>query len=315
MKKRYFKIGKKVYSHRSVIQLIDLHSEISEDPEQIIRSLVQDKLTEARKVLWKGPPFNPETLASIMGIQCEASEELTHGDDAELFPAENGRMVIRYNPDKPKTRRHFSIAHEIAHTFFPRYKDQRSARHQVGKFDPENEVEFLCDLAASQIVMPTPEFDLDVKSRGVSLKSLQELSQLYEVSLEAAANRIVPMDIQPCALVVLGYSHKPTEKSEIERLEYQQSLFSGYDLELPPMKLRVQYSVHSKRFSAYVPKHKSIDESCPLYQVSVSRNPFHGNAILNFTQPVLDTYIEAMVLPHTHNRESGSRVLVILFLV
>ena len=312
MKKRYFKIGKKVYSHRSVIQVIDLHSEIFEDPEQIIRSLLQDKLTEARKVLWEGPPFNPETLASIMGIQCEASEELTHGDDAELFPAENGRMVIRYNPDKPKTRRNFSIAHEIAHTFFPGYKDQRSARHQVGKFDPENEVEFLCDLAASQIVMPTPEFDSDVKSKGISLKSLQELSKLYEVSLEAAANRMVTTDIQQCALAVLDYSHKPTEKSEIERLEYQQSLFSGYDLE-PTMKLRVQYSIRSKQFSAYVPKHKSLDESCPLYQVSASRKPFQGNVILNFTQPILDTYVEAMALPQTHNMESDSRVLVILF--
>ena len=59
-----------------------------------------------------------------MGICCEESEELTHSDDAELHPAENGRMVIRYNPAKPKTRRNFSIAHEIAHTFFPGYQDR-----------------------------------------------------------------------------------------------------------------------------------------------------------------------------------------------
>ena len=124
MKKRYFKIGKKVYSYRSVIQLIDLHSEISEDPEQIIRSLAQDKLTEARQILWEGPPFNPETLASIMGIRCEASDELTYSNDAELFPAEDGKMVIRYNPDKPKTRRNFSIAHENCPYFFPRISGQ-----------------------------------------------------------------------------------------------------------------------------------------------------------------------------------------------
>ena len=312
MKKRYFKIGKKVYSHRSVIQLIDLHSEISEDPEQIIRSLVQDKLTEARKVLWEGPPFNPETLASIMGIQCEASEELTHGDDAELFPAENGRMVIRYNPDKPKTRRNFSIAHEIAHTFFPGYKDQRSARHQVGKFDPENEVEFLCDLAASQIVMPTPGFDSDVKSMGVSLKSLQKLSKLYEVSLEAAAIRMITTDFYPCALIVLDYSHKPAEKDKIEASKYQQSLFRDEPWDPPPMRLRVQYFVRGTHFSAYIPKHKSIEESSPLYEVSVTGEPFQGDTVLNLTRTPINTYVEAMALPKTHNTDLDSRVIAIL---
>ena len=30
--------------------------------------------------------------------------------------------------------------------------------------------------------MPTPEFDLDVKSMGVSLQSLEQLSKLYEAS-------------------------------------------------------------------------------------------------------------------------------------
>ena len=114
MKQKVLKIGKKYYSHNSVGRLIDRHSEISQDPEEIIRSIVQDKLNVAKQsghFGWKGPPFNPEVLASVLGIRCEASVELTHSEDAELHPVENGRMVIRYNPDKPKTRRNFSIAH------------------------------------------------------------------------------------------------------------------------------------------------------------------------------------------------------------
>lgn len=311
MKKRYLKIGKKVYSHDSVIQLINLHSEISEDPEQIIRNLIQDKLTEARKLLWEGPPFNPETLASILGIWCEASDELTHSNDAELHPAENGRMVIRYNPDKPKTRQNFSIAHEIAHTFFPGYQDRCSARHQIGKFDPENEVEFLCDIGASQIVMPTPEFDSDVKNMGVSLKSLQELSKLYEVSLEATAIRMITTDLYPCALIVFAYNHKPTERNEIEAAKYQQSLFNDI-WEPPPKKLRVQYSIRATRFPDYIPKHKSIEESSPLYEVSATGKPFKGNTVLNLKNKTLEMYVEAMALPTTYNTSLGSRVIAIL---
>ncbi|MDE0635329.1 MAG: ImmA/IrrE family metallo-endopeptidase [Candidatus Poribacteria bacterium] len=319
MKHKIIKVGNKYYSHNSVVRLIECYSEISQDPEKIIRKLAQEKLTEARDIAetmgisWDGPPFNPQVLASILGIPCEKSDELTHSEDAELHPAENGRMVIRYNPKKPKARQNFSIAHEIAHTLFPGYQNQYKARHRSGKFDPENRVEFLCDIGASEIIMPTPEFDLDVKSRGVSLKSLQELSKLYEVSLEAAANRMVTTDIQPCALVVLGYSHKPTEKSEIERLEYQQNLFSGYDLEPPPMKLRVQYSVRSKRFSSYIPKHKSIKESSPLHEVSVSSKPFQGDTVLNLEKTTLDMYVEAMALPKTHDTNLNSRVIAILF--
>ena len=236
MKHRHLRVGKKYYSHPSVIQLVDRHSRISQDPEEVIRSLVQDKLDVARQskyFQWNGPPFNPEVLASTLGIRCEESVKLTHSEDAELHPAENGRMVIRYNPDKPKTRQNFSIAHEIVHTFFPGYQDKYHTRHQSGKFDPENEVEFLCDLGAGEIVLPTPEFDLDVKNMGVSLKSLRKLSKLYEVSLEATAIRMITRDFYPCALIVLDYSHKPIEKDEIEASRYQQSLFRDDPWEPP----------------------------------------------------------------------------------
>ena len=312
MKQRFLKIGKKYYSHNLVLRLIDRHSEISQDPEEIIRSLVQDKLNVARQSRhfgWKGPPFNPEVLASVLGIRCEASVDLTHSEDAELHPAENGRMVIRYNPDKPKTRRNFSIAHEIVHTFFPGYQDVCHARHQSDTFDPENEVEFLCDLGASEIVMPTPEFDLDVKSMGVSLKSLRKLSKLYEVSLEATAIRMITTDFYPSGLIVLDYSHKPAEKEKIEASKYQQSLFP---CEPPPMRLRVQYFVRGTHFSPYIPKHKSIEESSPLHEVSVTRKKFQGDTVLHLGRDALNTYIEAMALPKTQNTDLDSRVLAIL---
>ena len=312
MKQSVLKVGKKYYSHNSVLRLIECYSEVSEDPEQIIRSLVRDPLTAARQsrhFRWDRPPFKSEVLASILGIRCEASVELTHSEDAELHPAENGRMVIRYNPDKPKTRQNFSIAHEIVHTFFPGYQEACHARHQSGTFDPENKVEFLCDLGASEIVMPTPEFDSDVKSMGVSLNSLRKLSKLYEVSLEATAIRMITMDLYPFGLIVLDYSHKPAEKEKIETSKYQQSLFP---CEPPPMRLRVQYFVRGTHFSAYIPKHKSIEESSPLYEVSVTRKPFQGETVLNLGRSTLNTYVEAMALPKTHNTDLDSRVIAIL---
>ena len=308
MEQKCVRVDKRTYYDPSVIQLISLHSEISQDPEEIIPYLIRNELADARNDGWSGPPFDPKLFASIKGIPCEKSDKLFHSEDAELHPTEGGRSIIKYNPNKPKTRQNFSIAHEIAHTFFPGYQDRYKARHKVGKFDPKYEVEFLCDLGASEIIMPTPEFDSDVGNMGVSLKSLRKLSRRYEASLEATAIRMTGTDLSSCALIVLDYSHKPVEIDKIKELKYQPSC----SWEPPPMKLRVQYFVKSKHFFAHILKHKSIEESSPLYRVSVTRKPFRGNTVLNFTNPALNMYVEAIVLPKTHNTERGSRVLVLL---
>lgn len=155
MSKKYIRAGKRIYSHSAVIRLIELHQEVSEDPQEIIRCLAREELTKVKKLNLNSPPFDPKFLASTLGILCEESDELILSEDAELHPTKDGRVIIKYNPKKPKTRQNFSIAHEIAHTFFPDYADKYKARHKIGQFDSESEVEFLCDLGASEIIMPT----------------------------------------------------------------------------------------------------------------------------------------------------------------
>ena len=160
MKKKYVKVGKRVYSNHAVVNLVELHGEVSQDPEEIIRHLARNEIADARNYGLSGPPFDPRILASIMGIQPEESKQLIRSEDAELQPIgkDNRNLIIKYNPDKPKTRQNFSIAHEIAHTLFPEYRDQYKAHHKIGKFNPDSEVEFLCDLGASEIIMPAPKF-------------------------------------------------------------------------------------------------------------------------------------------------------------
>ncbi len=311
MKRKYVKVGKQIYSHNSVVRLIECHQHISQDPEEIIRNLVRNRLIEAKDLGWSGPSFDPRILASIMGIECEKSRQLVHSEDAELHPTADGRVIIRYNPNRPRTRQNFSIAHEISHTLFPGYKDQYKARHKSGRFDPSSEVEFLCDMGASEIVLPAPDFDLTLNRTGISLESLEELSTLYEASREASAIRMITTDRYPCAIMVLDYSHKPTELSQVEKAKYELNLFDDYPSEPPSMKLRVQFCVPSKQFSAFIPQNKSIDESSPLYKVSATQETFQGNFVLYLDGRNLEFYAEAMALPGTHNL--GSRVLAILF--
>ena len=315
MREKYVKVGKRVYSNVSVVHLMELHREISQDPEEIIRHLARNEIADARNYGLNGPPFDPQILASIVGIQCEELKQLIRSEDAELHPIgkRNTDLIIRYNPNKPKARQNFSIAHEIAHTLFPEYGDQYKADHKIGKFNPDSEVEFLCDLGASELIMPTPEFDLDVKSMGVSLQSLQQLSKLYEASLEATAIRMITTNLDSCAMMVLAYSHKPKELDKIESEKNQLNLFGDYPSVQPPKKLRVQYFFPAKHFSAYIPKHKSIEKPSPIHEVSETRQPFQGSITLNLTNQSLEAYVEAMVLPGTHKSDLGSNVLVFLF--
>ena len=315
MKQKYFKVGKRVYSNPSVVHLMELHREVSQDPEEIIRHLARNEIADARNYGLNGPPFDPRILASIMGIQHEESKQLIHSEDAELQPIEKGSkdLIIRYNPDKPKARQNFSIAHEIAHTLFPEYRDQYKANHKIGKFNPDSEVEFLCDLGASELIMPSPEFNIDVKEIGISLKSLARLSKRYNASLEATAIRMITTNLHSCAMIVFAYGHKPKEIDKIESEKNQLKLWNDSPLKQPPMKLRVQYFFRTKDFSSYIPKHKSVEKSSPIHQVSITRKPFRGDTTINMKNHNLEGYIEAMALPRTHKSNLGSNVLVLLF--
>ena len=100
MREKYVKVGKRVYSNVSVVHLMELHKEISQDPEEIIRHLARNEIADARNYGLNGPPFDPRILASIVGIQCEELKQLIRSEDAELHPIgkRNTDLIIRYNP-------------------------------------------------------------------------------------------------------------------------------------------------------------------------------------------------------------------------
>ena len=313
MNGKYIKVGRRVYSHPSVIGLIERHHAISQDPKEIMQSLIRIRLDAARDLGWSGPPYDPRFLASTMGIKCQASKNLILSEDAELHPTPDGKLVIRYNPAKPRTRQNFSIAHEICHTFFPEYENQFHARHKIGEYDSHNELEFLCDFGAGEIILPAPMFDSDVYKWDVSITSLERLSKCYEASMVASAIRTIEIARSSCALMMLEHKYKPVELRQIEAAKYQLRLFDNDSPGAPSTKLRVQFCIPSSRFSSFIPKHKSVDESSPLYEVSVTQKEFQGDICLDLKNQNLEFYAEAVPILSTHDPNLGSRVLAILF--
>jgi len=96
-----------------------------------------------------------------MGITVEAMDierQRKEKRDAILITT-GSRRIILYNPNRPTSRVAFSIAHEISHTFFPNsFTGARFRSICQSNSKEANELERLCDLGASELLMPIADF-------------------------------------------------------------------------------------------------------------------------------------------------------------
>ncbi|MDX6438988.1 MAG: hypothetical protein QOF45_1571 [Gaiellaceae bacterium] len=151
---------------------------------QTARTLVFEAIEEG----WDGPPFDPFELAARRGIPVVARQDL---HDARLIVDESGPK-IEFNPSRPKGRVRFSIAHELAHTFFPDYPD--FVRHRSGpRAKPDEwQLELLCDVAAAELVMPIGSFP-DLESEPLQIEALMDYRKRFDVSTEALLLRVIKL--------------------------------------------------------------------------------------------------------------------------
>lgn len=186
------------WTHKSIKLITDETDDIN--PFEYIREEAQKLVIKAMEKEWEGPPFNPIKLAELMDIQLKPSEFIK---DARIS-LENETPVIEYNPNQRYSRINFSIAHEIAHTFFPDWKEEVRNREPKENVQ-EKELEILCDIGASEILLPYANFSLDANSLTTELKSLFDLSEKYQASLESVFLRYCEVINNPCAIFVCSF--------------------------------------------------------------------------------------------------------------
>ncbi|MCC6543078.1 MAG: ImmA/IrrE family metallo-endopeptidase [Nitrospirae bacterium] len=289
------------WKHPSVTRLIEedktRHGR-EVDPEAIIREKAKGLVSYATGLGWSGPPFDPAILASLIGIRI-VPVELPSSIDAMIVPAEDGRLKILLNKTITQLeRQNFSICHEIAHTFFPdcaEFIRRREKRHE--KADPEREVEVLCNIAASELLLPGDHFNESLNAYGLTMSSVLPLSELFRASKSAAIIKMVSSGIKVCAAVFLEPGHRKYEKR--------------WGADTAP-KMRVVYTVPSPGFRYFIPRNKSVpDDSC-VYR-AVDPNEI-TNATENWKIPAHPVYkVEAMNLPPIDKTDSTQRVVALVF--
>ncbi|MCC7134687.1 MAG: ImmA/IrrE family metallo-endopeptidase [Gemmatimonadales bacterium] len=231
-------------------------------------------------------PFDVDALASLLGIH-RSEDAPAHSRDAELVPTGDGRVTMRVNPDRPETRKRFSVAHEISHTFFPNYHAKKWCRTDAryrSRANPDDLLEMLCDVGASELVLPAPWFTEAARAVDTGL-GLAELANTYLVSREATLRRFAETHPGGAAAIFLSWKLKPTQERTLGNPN-QKALFGMDAAEMArrARRLRLDYSILSTSFTtagAYLPADKSVENSGPLYAAASTGQPCEGTCSLD----------------------------------
>jgi len=150
------------------------------DPSFVIRVRARELVERARQFGWSGPPFDPKELASLLGIRLRP-DTLAPGHDAFIVPRQGEQLEIIFDKSRPHTRQNFSISHEICHTLFPdAYDVVRNRYNRRDSFDPDRELEQLCDLGAAEILLPEEEFRAHMSHLRFGLGNVPTLRDRYQ---------------------------------------------------------------------------------------------------------------------------------------
>ncbi|ACY13246.1 protein of unknown function DUF955 [Haliangium ochraceum DSM 14365] len=180
------------WTNESVLRLAE-----AGDPVQIISQKAQETVVRALDSGWGGPPFDPVLLAEHLGLDVIPRDDVR---DARIVPTTRNKLVIQYNPNRPPARVRYSIAHEIAHTFFPDCGEQvRHREHHTQEVGDQWQLEALCNIAAAELLMPIGSLDLP-SEQALCIDNLMDLRKKFHVSSEALLIRVVNITNSPCAM-------------------------------------------------------------------------------------------------------------------
>lgn len=111
-----------------------------------------------------------------------------------------------------------------------------------GSSSRRGQLEYLCDIAAAEFLMPLDLFCQDLVDKGFGAGCVDALCSRYGASMEAVCLRMVESNLENCALVLLEHRRQRPQRQR-------------QDLELPPdatppveKNIRVVYSAPSRRF-------------------------------------------------------------------
>ena len=183
------------------------------------------------------PPIDPAIVASYFGIR---KIDLVEMAWAGCLVTQGHDVIMKVRVSDPLQRRRFTAFHEVAHTFMPGYRLSPQFRCDPQPGTVRDDVEGLCDAAASEFLLPTAHVTGDLLAGDFGFELVEDLATRFQASLEATAHRVVALWPEDVALAVFEPRNKPRDKPGA------------------PPKFRLN-NFHGTGSWPYVPKHASIE--------------------------------------------------------
>lgn len=209
------------------------------DPREAIEAYAEKLRLDADQ---EELPVDVEMIASVKGVRPRRGP---HDFAGRIYAEADGQLVMDLNAEDSQERQRFTCAHEMMHTAFPNFSEERRYRLDATvESKPLNqEEEFLCDLGAAALLMPAPFLGAyNLAEKG--LASVRALAAEADVSLEAAGTRLAELSKEPVAFMVFEYGHKPADRRLLRRGE------------VVPKRVRLRYA-HCSQLDIYLPRFKS----------------------------------------------------------
>jgi len=275
------RVGGRSYSDPDLVDLVRKGGGLA-DPRSLVLTQVR-RLNELYRRFDSdsASPFERlKHIASLCGLDVLPMELVGRSEEQRdavilMNGASRGkRGQIFYNPNRSAGRIHFSIAHEIVHTFVPPTIGGARFREMCNGESPEgNELERLCDAGASEILMPTEEFRAEVGTNW-SIESVPTLLQRFGSSFEATTFRLASAHPNISAAGMLKFRLRKEEIRAVKRqqsLMMQEHLFSelhgsqAENVPIPKYRRQSFYTSDTFPVDLYVHWNKSFDDSSIAY--------------------------------------------------
>jgi len=229
-----------------------------DDPVDAIRALAQGLVSQAEV---RQPPTDLDMLGSFRGVVEVVYGQLPNWGMLEWVRDRGYRILL--NDEQGKGRARFSHAHEISHTLIPTHGRAPKNRQdrETGMYGMEAEEEYLCDIGASELLMPTSILIPFIATRPAALETVKGIADTFAVSLEAAGRRLVECQESPCAIIFWEEKLKPAQEADLRNKTALPGL-EGHD---PQPRLRVRFGICSPAMRKhYFPPSKSIEDDSPV---------------------------------------------------
>jgi Zn-dependent peptidase ImmA (M78 family) len=166
----------------------------SRNPQSVNK--IQQRVTQLlRELNLTEPPIEPEQVAKALGLRVIA--EPFDGEISGALLQTEEATLIGVNSKHPKTRQHFSIAHEIGHFILHKMKGPHFDRKILLRgpksslaVDP---LEIEANRFAAELLMPKALIMADLEALGIDAldeKAIKKLAARYKVSVEALTVRL-----------------------------------------------------------------------------------------------------------------------------